>query len=129
MTTGLSAYAAAQLLDAMYNADAFSVASPHIKLHVGDPGAAGTSNAAVETTRKPVSFSAAASGAITNDAALTWTNVAGSEDYTHFSLWDSVGPAGGNFLQSGTIVAAAVVAGDTFTIAIGDLDLTVPVAA
>jgi hypothetical protein len=127
MAVGISAFAANALFDAIGNATAFSVATCYIKLHVGDPGAAGAGNAATETTRKAVSFGAAASGAIASDAAVTWTNVAGTEDFTHFSLWDA--SSGGNFLGSGTITAAAVTAGDTFTIASGDLDLSLTVAS
>lgn len=118
----ISNYAEDQLLDAIGNADAFSVTTPYIKLHVGDPGEAGTSNAATETTRKSVSFAAASGGSMASDAALTWTSVAGTEDYTHFSLWDA--STAGNCLWTGTITANAVTAGDTFTIASGALTLT-----
>jgi hypothetical protein len=127
MAVGISSFAANALFDAIGNNTSFAVATCYIKLHVGDPGAAGAGNAATETTRKAVSFGAAASGAIASDAAVTWTNVAGTEDYTHFSLWDA--SSGGNFLGSGTITAAAVTAGDTFTIASGDLDLSLTVAS
>lgn len=127
MAVGWASATAASILDALGNATAWSVATPYIKLHVGDPGASGTANAATETTRKLVSFGAASGGAISNDAALTWTAVAGSEDYTHFSLWDA--STAGNFLASGTVTANAVTAGDTFTIPIGDLDLTLAVAS
>ena len=127
MATGMSSTLANELLDALCNADAYSVAEVWIKLHVGDPGAAGTSNAATETTRKQASFSAAASGAITSDAALTWTNVAGSEDFSHYSAWTA--SAAGTFLFSGAITANAVTAGDTFTIASGDLDLSFSIAS
>lgn len=120
---GCSNYAEDQLLDALLNNDSFAGgATIYIKLHVGDPGDAGTNNAATETTRKAISFAAASGGAISSDDAQTWTNVAGSEDYTHFSLWDHV--SAGNCLFTGTMTANAVTAGDTFTIASGDVDLT-----
>src|SRR5687768_4828109 len=90
MATGLSAATANAFLDALFNATNYTAdAEAWMKLHTGDPGAAGTANAATETTRKQISCSAAASGAITSDAALTWTNVAGSEDYTHYSVWSA----------------------------------------
>lgn len=127
MATGLATATCNSFLDALCNATSYSVAEVWIKLHVGDPGAAGTSNAATETTRKQASFSAASSGAITNDGALTWTNVAGTEDYTHYTAWTA--SSGGTFLFSGTVTANAVVAGDTFTVAIGDLDLALTVAS
>lgn len=127
MATGWASGTAASVLDALGNATSWSVAEVWIKLHIGDPGAAGTSNAATETTRKQASFGAASGGAMSNDAALTWTAVAGSEDFTHFTAWTA--STAGTFLFSGTITANAVTAGDTFTIPIGDLDLTMSVAS
>lgn len=118
----ISNYCELKLLDAVFNATSFSVTNVWVKLHVGDPGEDGTANAATETTRKEMTAGAASAGATSNDNALTWTNVAGSEDYTHFSLWDA--STAGNCLWTGTITANAVTAGDTFTIAVGDLDIT-----
>lgn len=123
MSVGLSSAHAAELLDALLNSDAYDgPTNIYAKLHIGDPGAAGTSNAAGNTTRKEVTFGAASGGAISNDNAPEWTSVSTSEDYTHISLWDDV--SAGNFMASGTITANAVTAGDTFTLAVGDLDVT-----
>lgn len=127
MAEGLASATAASILDAIGNAAAFSFAAVWIKLHVGAPGAAGTTNPATETTRQQASFGAASGGAMSNDTALTWTNVAGSEDFTHFTAWTA--NAAGTFEFSGTVTANAVTAGDTFTVAIGDLDLTLSVAS
>ena len=128
MATGLSSTVANGWLDALGNATNYTAPTAFwMKLHTADPGAAGATAAATETTRKQVSFGAASGGAIASDAATTWTNVAGSEDYTHFSAWDA--STNGNFLCSGTITANAVTSGDTFTIASGDVDLTLSVAA
>lgn len=98
-----------------------------VKLHVGDPGANGTANAATNTTRVQVTWGSPAGGAVSNTAILQWTNVAGSEDYTHFSVWTA--SSAGTFGFSGTVTANAVTAGDTFTIAVGDLDVTLSLAA
>lgn len=127
MTTGVSAYAANAFFDAMFNNTAFQVAQAYIKLHVGDPGASGTSNAATETTRKAVSGGTPSVGGISSDADIVWTGISGSQDATHFSLWDA--STAGNFLGSGTITANAYTAGDTYTIPAGDLDLSLTVAA
>lgn len=96
----------------------------YVKLHLGDPGAAGTSNPAAETTRKVVTFgSAAASAAISNTADIVWTNVSNTETYTHVSFWDA--SSGGTFLGSDDLSSsAAMTAGQTFQILTGDLDLT-----
>jgi hypothetical protein len=127
MAESISAATATAILDAIGNNTSYAVATPYIKLHVGAPGAAGTSNAATETTRKLVSFGAASSGAISNDSAITWTDVAASEDYTHWTLWTA--ETDGTFIGSGTVTANAVTDGDTFTIPSGDLDIAFTVAS
>jgi hypothetical protein len=97
---------------------------PYTKLHVGDPGAAGTANAAVNTVRTSLTWAAAALGAKTNSATEGWTSVSGAEDYTHFTQWSTVGPAGGNFGGSGLITANPVAVGDDAKFAPGALVLT-----
>jgi hypothetical protein len=127
MATGISSYLANAWLNALGNATSFSVTTPYVKLHVGDPGAAGTSNAATETTRKSVSFAAASNGALASDADVSWTNIAGSQDATHFTAWDN--ETAGNFLFSGTITGNAYTAGDTYTISSAGLTVSLTVAS
>jgi uncharacterized membrane protein YgdD (TMEM256/DUF423 family) len=127
MATGVSSYLANAWLDAVGNATAYSASTVYVKLHIGDPGANGTSNAATETTRKAASFAAASAGSMASDAAITWTNIAGSQDATHFTAWDSL--TTGNFLFSGTITANAYTAGDTFTISSGALTVSLTIAS
>jgi len=128
MSVGLASAIAADLLDALFNATAYTgPAAIYAQLHIGDPGAAGTSNPASNTTRQAVTLGAASGGAISNDSAPSWTSVPAAEDYTHVSLWDA--STAGNFLFSGTITANSVAIGDTFTVAVGDMDITLTVAA
>lgn len=127
MATGLSSYLANKFLDAVGNATAYSAANVYVKLHTGDPGANGTANAATETTRKEVTFAAASGGAIASDAAVTWTNIAGSEDASYFTAWDNA--SAGNFLFSGTITGNAYTAGDTYTIPSGSLTASLILAS
>ncbi len=130
MTVGLASGVANAFLDALGNATNYTApAGFFVKLHTGDPGSAGASNAATETTRQSASMAAAASGAITNDAAVTWTAVSTTETYSHVSFWSA--SSAGTFLGSDDLaVSRSVTAGDTFTIAIGDLDLAfTPIAA
>ncbi len=128
MAVGLKASVANSLLDALGNATNYTAPTAvWIKLHVGDPGASAANNAAAETTRKSCSFGAASGGSMSNDAVLTWTNITGSEDATHFSAWDA--STAGNFLFSGTITANPYTAGDTFNVAIGALTVSFTVAA
>lgn len=115
-----------QMLDAWAGRTTFTAnAAVYAKLHLGDPGSAGTSNAATETTRQAVTFgSAAASGAISNTAQIQWTNVSTTETITHISFWTA--SSGGTFLGSDDLPSSkALTAGDTLTVAIGDLDLTI----
>lgn len=107
--------------------NALLAAHTWVQLHTGAPGSAGTANAATETTRKQATWTSAASGAAANNGAITWTSVAGTEDYTHFTLWTA--STAGSFGLSGTITANAVTAGDTFTLADGDLDITFTLAS
>ena len=98
------------------------------QLHIGDPGASGTANTATETTRQLMSLGTSSGGSVTNDTALTWTSIAGSQDASHISLWSA--STAGTFRFSGTITASAYTAGNTFEIAIGGATLSLsPVAA
>lgn len=130
MAIGLAASTSNAVLDWLVNAgDPVARTSVWIQLHTADPGAAGTTAVAGNNVRKDVTavFSPAASGAVTNDVAVSWASVSTSEDYTHYSLWSA--STLGTFYLSGTITANPVTAGDTFTLNIGDIDLTLTTAA
>lgn len=129
MATGFAPATANAILDALCrNTPWTQPAALYIKLHIGEPGAAATANPATETDRVQAAFGTGATGgSISNTAALTWTGVAGTEDYTHFSAWDA--STAGNFQFSGTITANAVTTGDDFTIPVGGLDVTLAVAS
>lgn len=92
-------------------------ANTYVKLHTGDPGAAGASNAAAgSTTRVAVTHAAASSGAIAmNGTAPVWTNGGTSETISHISVWDHL--TAGNFLYSVALSASqAWATGNTFTL-------------
>jgi hypothetical protein len=112
----ISNYAELKILDHLTGTTAWTAPSgAYVQLHTGDPGEAGTSNVATETTRKSASFNAASSGAISTSATLEWTNVAATETISHWSLWDAA--SSGNCLWYGALSASAsVVAGDTLQI-------------
>lgn len=115
--TNLSTYGANAILDGTA-----LPATLYAKLHIGNPGAAGTSNPAGETTRKSFTTGAAAAGATSNEAAMTWSSVSTTEDYSHITIWDAA--TDGNCWFVGALTASAVTAGDTFEIPTGDLDLS-----
>lgn len=83
---GMSTSTANSILDAICNNVSYVIANTYIQLHTGLPGINGTSNIATEATRKLVSWGAASGGVISNDAAIEWTNIAGSQDATHWTL-------------------------------------------
>lgn len=90
-------------------------AAVYAKLHTGDPGEDGTSNAATETTRKAVTFGASSNGVISLSNSPSWTTVAGTETYSYVSLWDA--STNGNCLGSGALSSSvSVTAGDTFNL-------------
>lgn len=110
----ISNYAENKFLDTLRNVS-FAVAGVWVKLHIGDAGEDGTTNAAANTSRQSISFNAAASGSMASSATVTWTNVSNTETYSHFSLWDNA--TTGNCLWTGALSSsAAVTAGDTFQI-------------
>ena len=117
MTTGLhTANLANRWLD-MLGATAFTApTTTYVKLHTGDPGAAGTSNASAETTRKAITWSAAASGSKSMSGTLSWTSwAAGTETISHISIWDN--STAGNVLWSGQLSSNKTVNnGDTLNI-------------
>ena len=103
-----------------------------IKWHIGDPGAAGTANAAANTTRVATTWGAAGAGAagfrqIANTAAVNVASAPATETYTHFSVWSA--STAGTFGFSGTVTGGSVTAGGAFNIAIGALTAPFPIAA
>jgi hypothetical protein len=92
-------------------------ATPFVKLHTGDPGSAGTANAAAgSTTRVAVTQSAASGGSITiSGTNPVWTNGGTSETLTHVSIWSA--STSGTFMYSVALTASqAWVSTNTFTL-------------
>ncbi len=116
---GFSDYIEPFILNAVFDNDAGSfpaITTIYAKLHTGDPGENGTANAATETTRQSVAFTAATAGSITSSGTVSWTNVSTTETITYISFWDNL--TAGNCIGSAELnVSAPLTAGD-------DLDLT-----
>jgi hypothetical protein len=130
MAIGLASAIANSMLNALGRNVAWTQPSAFwVKLHTGDPGSAGTSNAAGNTTRKQATFSAASAGSMTTSADLAWTSVGTAETYSHVSFWDA--SSGGTFLGSDDLAVARTVAvGDNFTILAGSVTVALtPIAA
>lgn len=106
-----------------------ALAAVHIKVHTGDPGTSGTSNAATETDRVAATFgTGAASGAISNTAAVEWDPIDGPTAPTQDTIsWVTgwTAPTAGVFIfRDDLATARSVSSGDRLTLAIGDIDLT-----
>lgn len=115
MTVGLSTTHAHAILNVFRGTTYTAPASVWLRLHTGDPGAAGTANASAETSRRQVTFGAPSAGSSVA-SAVSWTGwTAGTETITHVSLWDA--STAGNFLISGALAASKTVAnGDTINV-------------
>jgi hypothetical protein len=98
--------------------DTYSASATYLQLHTGNPGEDCTASVASESTRQAVTFGAAAAGSKASNASVVWTNVAATEVYTHWSMWDSETDMGSNVaLWYGQLSSnASVTAGDTFEI-------------
>lgn len=118
MTVGESTTHADAILNILRATNATGI-TPWIKLHTGDPGAAGTANASAETDRVSPTFAApttVSTNRSTTAPAISWTawNV-GTETITHVSLWDD--QTAGNFRKSAQLTTPKTVEdGDTLNI-------------
>lgn len=125
MAVGLATTTLAnKLLDTIRNVS-FQNAATHVRLHTGDPGAAGTTAGSVgSASRSQVTFSAASGGAIAlTGTQPTWTNGGTSETITHISVWDA--SSAGNFLWSAQLSASkSWASGDTLTLTSCGLSLS-----
>ena len=119
----ISDYLENELLDAVFNAGAFSVTTPYVSLHTADPGEDGSSECSGGSyARQAGSFTTASGGAVETDADIEFTGMPACT-VTHVGVWDAV--SGGNFLWGGALSASKTVnAGDTFKISSADLTVT-----
>jgi hypothetical protein len=78
-----------------------------VRLHSGDPGAAGTNNTIAAYGLTAATFAGAASGERALSSDVSFTGAAASQDVTHWSAWLNSGTV---FRGSGTISAGDVAA-------------------
>lgn len=110
MAVGLSAANLANKWLDMLAGTAFTApAGSFVKLHIGDPGAAGANNASSVTTRPSVTWNAASAGSKSISNTPSWASWAGTngEVITHISSWDA--STAGNFLFSAALTLAKTV--------------------
>lgn len=130
MATGLSTTNLANAWLNTLRGTSFNVSTgTYVRLHTGDPGAAGTSNNAVgSSVRSQASFAAASGGALAlTGTSPQWTNGGTSETISHVSVWSAA--TGGTMLFTAALGATrAWVNGDTFVLTALGISLT-PLAA
>ena len=104
----------------------------YAKLHIGNPGNAGTANAATELDRQSFTRTASASaagdpGECDNVLAIEWLAYGTVESLSHLSFWDD--PAAGNcwFVDAITGGPILTVIGQAVEIAAGELVFTIQV--
>ncbi|ASR86005.1 hypothetical protein SEA_APPLETREE2_22 [Mycobacterium phage Appletree2] len=127
MAFGISKYLANKLLDHAFRNTTYTPPTTiYAKLHTGDPGANGTANASLVTTRIAVSFSAASDGIIIASNSPEFTLVS-TETIEGVSFWDAA--TGGNFLYSSpAIISKGGTAGDIIRLSEHTIGL-LPIAA
>jgi len=125
--SALSDYAENKVLDVL-GANATFTAPSNVYLGLST-GSLGDDNSGTELTgnnysRVSVSFGAAASGTMSNDAAIEFAAATGSwGSVSHWGLYDAA--SSGNLLVHGSFSAAKTIAsGDVLKVATGDLDIT-----
>lgn len=132
MALGFSMARANAILNYHFKGVTYTPSSTYFaKLHLGDPGAAGTANPAAATARKAVTFGTnSTANDLANTAVLAWSSseVTADETWTHITLWSA--SSGGTFEMSGSLpVPKSVTAGQAWSIVIGDLDISLAVAS
>ena len=113
MAVGLNATVQTGILNIFRGTNYTAPTALYVKLHKGDPGAAGTANASAVTTRNQLTLAAPSAGAI-NLTTLASYSMTTSETISHVSIWDS--STAGTFQFSAALTAAKPVNnGDTLT--------------
>lgn len=89
-----------------------------------DAGSANEITGVGNYARQPITFGAAAAGAISNTAAVSFGPVTGANfgDIVAIGIWDAV--TGGNMVAWDGITTATVNIGDTLNFAIGAINIT-----
>jgi hypothetical protein len=103
-----------------------AAATMFVELHVGDPGAAGTSNPSAVTTRSAATFGAASSGALALSNTPSWSMTT-TETISHIAVW-SASSAGTFYFSAALSVSKSVNNGDTLNLTTLGFTLT-PLAA
>lgn len=116
------------------------VATPHLLLHTGSPGAAGTANIAQvnesNIVRKPVTFGDAPANHPSNTerrvlstSEVEWTGaqIDAGQNITHFSIWSASSDGQPEFVS--TVATAKITGSDGVKVPAGDIEVAISVFA
>ena len=104
-----------------------AVAGLFVKLHIGDPGAAGTANPSAVTTRRQATMNAASGGSMTLSSMSGSYAMTTTETVSHISIHSDA--TAGNFHISAALTTPRnVVNGDTLVLTVLTISNT-PLAA
>ncbi len=104
--------------------DALGAVAVYASLHTGDPGTTGASEVTGGSpayARKAITWNAAASGNLDNNANPTF-DVPASTTVTHFGLWSA--SSGGTFYAGGDITDEVFAGQGTYTLTDADIALS-----
>ena len=94
-----------------------------VQLHIGNPGEAGTSNLAAETTRKKIEFAEPSAGAMASSIEQLWPSLAATENVSHISIW-SASSAGNHWWYGALEEVKNLVKEEQFAFKVGEVILT-----
>lgn len=129
MAVGLAVGLANGWLNTLKSIAFTAPAGSFIKLHIGDPGAAGANAPSVgSATRVAATYATSTTASLAMNGTLpVWTNGGTSETLSHITLWDAI--TAGTFELSGALTTPqAWASGNTFTLSSLTIALT-PIAA
>ena len=113
------------ILDAVFNATAYSETAIYCSLHTADPGATGANEVTGGSYGRQTvttSFAAASGGSVDSNADIEFANMPAAT-VTHVGIWDAA--SSGNYLWGGALDSSEVVpSGATFRLASGNLSAT-----
>lgn len=130
MAVGLAAAVANGWLNTIKGTAYTAPAGSFIKLHTADPGVGATAPSA-NTTRVAITWTTSTAGSLVSSNTPSWASWAsGSETISHISIWDTVGPAGGNLVATIALTTPkAMTNGDTLNLTSAGTTITLtPIA-
>lgn len=110
------------LLKSMKGTAPTTYAAVWVQLHTADPGAAGTTAVAGESTRKEAKFTE--ENPLKNEAIVEWPSVSTAETFKWFSIWSA--SSAGTYLGKGQLETERTVAiADAAKFAVGALTCSI----